>query len=245
MHEDFFYIDPSKVQQEELIFQLEEFHHMIHVIRKKKGDRIRAVDGQGIAYEAEITAVFPLEARAKVLDIRRRVGEPNVDVTLIQSVLKGSRFEWVIEKATELGVRRIIPMLSDRSVANAPPAKMIRWNRLALSAMKQCGRSVKPEIAPPADLDKLVVLGTDCDYRLIAHPAEDSLPLRKVVSIPDRKTVKAILIVGPEGGFTDAEVSMAKEQGFQAIHLGPRRLRGETAGIVFLSHLMASLGELE
>ena len=177
---------------------------------------------------------------------RRRIGEPVALLTLAQGVLKGEKFELLIQKATEIGVSRIIPMLSERTVADPGKNKKTRWINIAKSAMKQCGRSIIPEITNPLPLPKVLSRGIDCSYRFIAHADKDSKSLPYYFNSTDNLTnKKALIVIGPEGGFTKDEVTLACDQGFVKISLGPRRLRAETAGIVLSSLVLSQLGELE
>jgi len=198
------------------------------------------VDGEGAAYEAEIVAVGKSEIRAKITKTRRRLNEPLAEITLAQGLLKGNRFDWLVEKATELGVRRIVPLLTERSAKMAGTARIERWKRLALAAMKQSGRCVWPEIIEPMSLLRVLGLGASCQYRFIADPRGSALETsgndKGLSAVP-----RALVLVGPEGGFTDEEVSLTQERGFQKISLGPRRLRAETAGMVLLVLTLRSI----
>ncbi len=241
MHWESYYIDPKQVMGDQLRITGDELHHLGRVKRKHPGDIVWAVDGQGAAYESEIVEITKREAVCQILKTRRRLGEPLSEITLAQGVIKGERFDWLIEKAVEIGVSRIIPIESENAVLKAGPQKLARWRRVALAAMKQCGRSVLPEITEPKSFKRIVGLGTDCAVRLIAEAGEQSVP----VQASSGGTRKALLIVGPEGGFSESEVALARENGFQPVTLGSRRLRAETAGIVLASLVLGQLGELE
>jgi len=245
MHWDSYYVDPAQVSGEELRIRGDELHHLGRVKRKQPGDRVRVVDGKGTAYEAEIVEITGREARCRILGTRRRIGEPLAQVTLAQGVLKGERFDWLVEKAVEIGVHRIIPVLSENTVTRPGTQKTARWRRIALSAMKQSGRCVLPEVTEPMPLPKVAALGVDCAFRLIADAGEGSVPVGTGNGSGKGGSPKALLLVGPEGGFTDAELSLARENGFLPVTLGPRRLRAETAGLVLTSLVLGRLRELE
>lgn len=245
MHWESFYVNPNDIRGDELFFSQEETHHLAHVLRKKKGDRVWAVDGEGTAYEVQILHVAKNEARAKILKTRRRIGEPVAEITLAQGILKGEKFDWLVEKATEIGARRIIPVTTATSTTVAGPQKRTRWQRVALAAMKQSGRSVLPEITPAKTLDQVLAMGPACRHRFVAHTGPESARLRIQSDTQHVSAPKILLIVGPEGGFTQEEIQRAGEHGFQFITLGPRRLRAETAGIVLLTRVLSQLGELE
>jgi 16S rRNA (uracil1498-N3)-methyltransferase len=242
MHMESFYVRPERVVGDELVFDLPEVRHMAKVLKKHAGETVWAVDGEGAAYEAEIMTVGKGEIRAKITKTRRRLNEPLAEITLCQGLLKGNRFDWLVEKATELGVRRIVPLLTERSAKTAGTARIERWKRLALAAMKQSGRCVWPEVEEPMSLVRVFGLAASCQYRFIADPRGSSLEMREsdrsLSAIP-----RALVLVGPEGGFTDEEVSLARAKGFMRISLGPRRLRAETAGIVILALALRSIEE--
>ncbi|MBN1781713.1 16S rRNA (uracil(1498)-N(3))-methyltransferase [bacterium] len=242
-HFESYYVHPKNVHGELLVLTDEEVHHLSRVKRHQKGDRIRAVDGLGTAYEAEVDRISKSRAECRITETRRLLGEPAGELTLVQAMIKGDRFDWVIEKCVEIGVKRIIPLITENTIVKAGSGKINRWRRVALGAMKQCGRSVLPEIAEPRTLKQTVTLGADCQVRLIAHGSEGS----RTVRIPEEPAVrspKAICIVGPEGGFTDDEIRMAADNGFTPVSLGPRRLRAETAGIVLTTMVLSQWGEL-
>ncbi len=245
MHWESFYVEPQNVHGKELTISGDEAHHLARVLRKQKGDSVWAVDGQGTAYEVQIMHITRNDAQAKILQTRRRIGEPVAEISLAQGILKGERFDWLVEKATEIGVRRIIPLMTENAETVAGPQKLSRWKRVTMAAMKQSGRSVLPEITPMKSFQDILSMGTDCHCRLIAHSGVGS----KALAVPELTSPKfkpkALILVGPEGGFTESEVEQSRDHGFQPISLGSRRLRGETAGIVVLSLVLSQWGELE
>jgi len=201
------------------------------------------LDGEGRAYQVRILSATAKTATGKIIQTRRSLGEPVAEITLAQSVLKGDRFDWLVEKCTELGVRRIIPLQTETTIVKATPPKRSRWRRIAIAAMKQSGRTVLPEISPPKTFLQVIAMGAACKYRLIAHAGGESLDFHRQEDGPRMKS-RALLVVGPEGGFTEEEIARAKENGFTPIGLGPRRLRSETAGVVLSTLLLSHLGEL-
>ena len=240
MHFESYYVNPDDVRDDHLILIGDDLHHLSRVKRKKVGDFIQVVDGQGHAYKTEIMRISKTEAQCQIKRMVDYLGEPNISLTVVLGALKGDRFDWFVEKATEIGVSRIIPLICERTVSDPGPQKIKRWRRIVQSAMKQCGRSMLPEVTEPHSLKQTFLLGSAVDVRLIAHADDSSRPL----SIP--LNVKSIMIlVGPEGGFTDKEALMAQDHGFRPVSLGSRRLRAETAGIVFLTQVMSHMKELE
>jgi len=243
MHWESYYVSPQDVFGDVLVFREEEAHHLSRVKRKKRGDIVWAVDGEGRAYEVELFNFSQDAIRGKILKTRMRIGEPVAEVTLAQGLLKGERFDWLVEKATEIGVRRIVPVISETSDTAGGAQKVARWKRVARSAMKQSGRSVLPEIAPATPFDRLLTMGTGNHYRFIAHSGPDSVSVHIPKHARLTGTPKVICVIGPEGGFTDQEIVQSKEQRFQPVTLGPRRLRAETAGLVLTTLVLSQLGE--
>ncbi len=245
MHWESFFTEPKYISNKELVISGNEAHHLSRVMRKKQGDIIWVVDGEGGAYEVEILEKQKKKIRCGILHKRRRIGEPVAFLTLAQGVIKGERFELLIQKAVEIGVSRIIPMISERTIVKPGKNKKSRWTNIARSAMKQCGRSILPEITDPLPLKKVLSQGIDCSFRFIAHAHKNSKSLQHYFTdSKDLSHNKALIVVGPEGGFTEEEVTVAEEQGFTKISLGSRRLRSETAGIVLTTLVLSHLGEL-
>ncbi|MBN2104101.1 16S rRNA (uracil(1498)-N(3))-methyltransferase [bacterium] len=243
LHHESYYVDPGNIKDDLIVLTEQEVHHLSRVKRHKMGDVILAVDGCGVAYEVELIRISKLYAEGRILQIKRRMGEPTAEITLVQAIIKGDRFDWIIEKCVEIGVRRIIPLISEKTIVKAGSGKINRWKRIALGAMKQCGRSFLPEISQPRTLEQGCALGANCQYRLIAHPGPDSQPVQ-LTKPATHQTPRAICMVGPEGGFTAAEVDQALENGYTPVSLGSRRLRAETAGIVLTSIMLSQWDEL-
>jgi len=245
MHLESFYVEPEHVKGDELFLTGDEMHHLVRVVRKKKGDLFWAVDGQGSAYQASIESIENNRVCGRIMISRRRLGEPVAEITLAQGILKGDRFDLLVEKTTEIGIRKIIPFISTNSDSSAGSQKTARWKRVAMSAMKQSGRSILPEITEPVSLDRVLVMGSNYHIRIIAHPVntgfQSCISNKENVSL---STQKVLVVVGPAGGFSDDEIEQAQEQGFIPVGLGSRRLRSETAAIVLSTLILNKLGEL-
>lgn len=221
----------------------EELHHLTRVLHHNVGDRITVVDGAGIAaVDSEIVEITREFARARILKKVRRYGEPFVHVTLAQAVPKGARFDWVVEKATELGVSEFWPLLCARGEVEAGENKIERWRRLALAAMKQSCRSLLPIIHAPLSFEAMCKQCQEYPLRLFAHEGSEGEGGRIAAAPLPRKVLIAI---GPEGGFTEKEVQQARTSHMQVLSLGPRRLRAETAGLVAVTKVLTVLGQLD
>jgi 16S rRNA (uracil1498-N3)-methyltransferase len=203
----------------------EEGKHMTQVLRMRPGERCRVVDGKGNAYDVSILSVAHGRAECGVEHHHVRINEPAQHIVLGAGLLKNpSRFDYLVEKAVELGVSGIVPLVTERIIVRG--GKTARWQKIAVAAMKQCGRSVLPLINDPVPLEKFFTMTPAEHLRLIPHERSSS-------PFPVATTSSGVAIcIGPEGGFTEEELQKALESGFIAVSLGPRRLRAETAALV-------------
>jgi 16S rRNA (uracil1498-N3)-methyltransferase len=243
-HWEGFYVPPDRIHGDEVTFPPEEVRHLVFVLRKKMGDKIWAVDGRGTAHEVELVRLARKEARGRILRSEQNVGESPCAVTLAAGALKGERFDWLVEKAVELGVRSIIPFLSEGTLVRTNAPRVRRWRNLAIAAMKQSGRSVLPDVDEFRNLEYVLKDSSAHELRLAAHPGEGSVPMQEAFQSLPHPPKSALLLVGPEGGFVQREINLLEEHDFVFVSLGPRRLRAETAGMVLLSRFMMLAGDL-
>jgi 16S rRNA (uracil1498-N3)-methyltransferase len=188
-------------------------------------------------FDCLVTSVGRSEAVCRIEGVRENVGEPRVSVTLALSLLKNpARFDVAVEKVTELGVRTIVPIICERTVGRRP--RMDRLAGIALAAMKQSGRCVLPEIAPSASFRELVTSARTHGLRLLPHERAGSEEFIDSVIARHQDAASVVVAIGPEGGFTEEEVSEATAAGFMVVSLGPRRLRAETAAIRAVSYIV-------
>lgn len=215
----------------------EEAHHAARVIRHRPGDVVRAFDGQGTAFVIRLTHAADDDVRGEVIERLERWNEPSYDLTLAVGLLKQrARFENLVEKAVELGASRIVPLVTSRTEKGG--FRGDRLEKIALAAVKQCGRSLIPEISEPLSTDAYL-RAADRDVRLICHEAAPGAP-SVLDALGQIQGSRISAMVGPEGGFDDEEVARAREHGFLVVRLGSRRLRGETAAITVASACMLS-----
>lgn len=240
--QEFFYAPPENFVGEFVELTGDEHHHLTRVLHHKIGDRVTVVDGAGnAAVDGEIILSDRAVTRIKTHTITKNIGEPAVHLTLAQAVPKGARFDWVVEKATEIGVSAFIPLLSEHSEVQPGSGKTERWRRLALAAMKQSCRSVWSEVNEPTPFFELCQTIKNFDLAILAHPTENDI-LKDLAS--KAMSQKTLLMVGPEGGFTEEEIEFAQKSGCKLLSLGPRRLRSETAGLVAATKVLAAFGQL-
>jgi 16S rRNA (uracil1498-N3)-methyltransferase len=242
-HWEGFYVPPGRIHGDEVTFPPEEVRHLVFVLRKRKGDRVWAVDGKGNAHEVELVHLGRKEAKGRILRSERNLGEPKIDVTLAVGVLKGERFDWLVEKAVEIGVRRIVPFLSEGTTVKTNAPRIRRWKNIAIAAMKQSGRSLLPDVDEFRNLDYVLKDSSAYEHRLAAHAGDGSTPMKEALRDLPHPFKSALLLVGPEGGFVQREVELLRRNNFLPVSLGPRRLRAETAGIVLLAEFMTAAGD--
>lgn len=213
-----------------------EAHHLLHVMRAKPGFELIVFDGQGGEFVAEVAACKRSTVELSIGPRQAIERELPYELTLAVSLPKGDRQRWLIEKCVELGVTRIVPLQTTRSVGSSVDRKKNSNTKLAryvIEASKQCGRNRLMEIASPVAWPALVA-ETTSGQRLLAHPGGQSLA---EINCQTNDDDKLLLVIGPEGGFTDEEVSQAVEAGWKTVGLGARILRLETAAMALVSAL--------
>ena len=203
-----------------------EAHHLAHVLRMRPGDQTVIFDGAGGEALAEIVQLSPAAAELKILERRAAVTETLFPVTVASAVPKGDRFRSMVEKLTELGVQRLVPIITRRSVVDPREGKLDRLRQTIVEASKQCGRSRLMELDAPTNWTPFLANRSPEERFLIAHPSGE--PWDPAKHRLDRPVNVAI---GPEGGFTDEEVAAACAAGGELVSLGPRILRIETAAV--------------
>lgn len=226
---DYFYTPPHNISSGSLTIDGDEFAHLTHVMRKKAGDLIRVADGAGNAYDARIEEIAGRHARCRILRQHYRLHESDVDVTLAVAMLKnGSKFDFLVEKCTELGVNTIVPLRTERTIPQH--ARTDRWQKLALAAMKQSARCILPTVHEVQAFDLFLSSTPHSFLKIIPHEKVESPMITEALRTRDYQRV--VVCIGPEGGFSDDEIAQARSAGFRPVSLGTRRLRTETAAIV-------------
>ena len=222
-------------------------HHAVNVLKVGAGDTAILFDGRGGEWLATLNPVGKASKailRATLTTFSAHDNEPPLHVTLAQALPASDKMDWVVQKAVELGVARIQPIMAKRSVTRLSGERAERrvahWRNIVIAACEQSGRNRVPEVAPLLDLPRYLGQMTEdaAGLRLICTPgAAESLRQRAAPEVP------ISLLVGPESGFEESELQAARVAGFQPIHLGPRILRTETAGVAALAAIMALWGD--
>jgi len=218
-----------------LTIEGDEFSHLTHVMRKKVGDEVRVVDGKGNVHDAVISEINKRAARCSIHAHHSRLNEPDFDVTLAAGVLKNSsRFDFLVEKSTELGVNTIVPLITERTIPQR--SRTERWQNLALAAMKQSARCVLPTVHKLTSFDDFIATSKPASLRLIPHEKADKQTVAELLR--DLRNSSIVICIGPEGGFSDNEIEAASKNGFIPLSLGTRPLRAETAAIVAVATIL-------
>jgi 16S rRNA (uracil1498-N3)-methyltransferase len=242
-----FKIDPDRIQgRQTIISDPGEIRHLCRVLRLKTGDRVALFDGQGKEYPATIAHLSPQQVTFSLLpEASPSSKDPGEKIILGLGVLKSSKIDFIVQKATELGVAEFIPFYSLRVVPKWDEAqtrmKRLRWEKIATEAAKQCGRAIVPKIYPPLTFVEALNISLEQAVKIFLWEQERERVLKDVLLNPS-KTIFAL--VGPEGGFSESEALQAKEAGFHPVSLGPRILRAETAALVILSLLQFIRGDI-
>ncbi|MBN2476124.1 MAG: 16S rRNA (uracil(1498)-N(3))-methyltransferase [Pirellulales bacterium] len=213
-----------------------EAHHLIHVMRAKPGGQVVLFDGSGAEFPARVEKIGRSEVDLAVLGRQSVDRELPVELTLGVALPKGDRQRWLVEKAVELGVGRIVPLRTERSVAQPEENALARLRRTVIEASKQCGRNHLMEMAPPQAWPDFVAAAKRCPHRLLAHPCRGDSASRPLADAgPTSPPEPVAVAVGPEGGLTTHEVALAIAAGWQTVDLGPRILRVETAAFLLVA----------
>jgi 16S rRNA (uracil1498-N3)-methyltransferase len=228
----------------DIVLPAQAAEHLTRVLRLEPGAALTVFNGAGGEYAATLGPTSGKKTQVRVLGHDAVERDSPADITLVQGVARGERMDLIVQKATELGVTRIVPVLADRSVvkldARQRARKLEHWQAIAISACEQCGRNRVPEVREPAALgDGIAALAQGSVRWLLAADADDSLATA-AAQAASRATV---LLIGPEGGLADNERQFAAANGFTACRLGPRVMRTETAGLAALALLQTLAGD--
>jgi 16S rRNA (uracil1498-N3)-methyltransferase len=227
-----FYINPENISQGKAVLAGDEARHLQQVLRLQKGQQICLFDGAGTVYQAEITQISKSTVQALILASHEESNNPPY-LDLAQCILKKKKMELIVQKSTELGVNNFLPIISQHcSLTYRPSTQEPRWQKIAAEACKQCGRSFIPEIRETANISDLFAAAHH-EVKIILWENEAKNRLKPFDS--DTPPNSVLLLIGPEGGFAEAEVSAALAAGFTPASLGNLTLRAETAAISALA----------
>lgn len=252
-----FFVEPGSIQGQRAEIGGQIAHQIGRVLRLRPGDTIELLDNSGSLHVARIAEIGRDRVIAEVLEKRLPNTEPGVCVELYQALLKGQKMEWVLQKGTEIGVSRFVPVLSERCVSRPAAAEMEgrreRWQAIAREAAEQSGRAVLPEVAPMEGFEQACVSAAGADLAIMAWEEARGASLKDLLGQvrsrmdgpPGANRARVSVLVGPEGGFSRREADAARAAGIQIAGLGPRILRAETAALVAATVLLWEAGGLD
>jgi 16S rRNA (uracil1498-N3)-methyltransferase len=239
-------IERKNIKNDKALITGSEARHVGRVLRLKVGDTINLLDEMGWEYRGVITDKKTQAIEVRVLEKYPPRKESPIKIVLGQALPKAQKMDYIVQKATELGVDSIIPFFSSRTVPildrNRQEKKGKRWEKIVLEATKQCGRTVIPQVEKIHTFEEVIRIGDDNSLKIILWEDEKNYRLHKVLKNL-QQFKKIIILVGPEGGFTQEEVASARDHGFFSVGLGNSILRTETAGVYLLSVLHYKLSE--
>lgn len=223
--------------------------HVGRVLRLQPGAPLVLFDGRGGEYAGEIIEVAKRRVRVRLDAPQDLERESPLPLTLLQCLTRGEKMDLIVQKATELGAARIVPVAAERSVVQLRAAdagrRLQHWSAIAISACEQCGRNRLPRIEAPQPLAEALRAAPHAALRLLLEPQAPRSLAQGVGALDAGASARGIaVLIGPEGGFTEAEGALARSEGFQACRFGPRILRTETAAIAVLAALQVIAGDL-
>lgn len=226
-----FFVPPESFASGRVTLRGAHAHQLRHVLRLRPGERVILLDNSGLEYEVLLDALSPDECAAHVVAQRPSPNEPRLRLTLYAALLKHDKFEWLLQKGVELGVAAFQPLVTERCVAGeVGSSRLERWQRIVVEAAEQSERGLIPALAPAQPFSVSVAQAAAAGLSLIPYEDEHACSLRSVLrrhmGLPFLN-----LFIGPEGGFTPAEIDLARSHAILPVTLGPRILRAETAAL--------------
>ena len=242
-----FFLEKNRVNESKATIRGSEAKHIGRVLRLGVGDTLYLLDENGWEYKAEIISKSSKLVEVELLKKSPPREDSSITVVLGQALPKAKKMDFIVQKATELGVSTIIPFFSERTIPSLDDKQLkkrrIRWKRIALEATKQCGRLVVPQIEEMLPFKEILKEWSDNSLKIILWEDEKNIKLKQVLS-DNQPQQKVIILIGPEGGFTAEEVDMARQAGFKSVSLGKYILRTETVGLCLLNILQYEWGEM-
>lgn len=221
-------------------------HHIRDVLRLKRGDTLQLFDGQGNLYQGRILATQPKQLKVEIEYVNKVLPKSTIKITLAQALPKKNKMDYIVEKATELGVSAIIPIQTERTIPKLDQlkqsARKLRWQRIAAEAAKQCGRLDIPQVKELSSWSEVLSALANYDFKLIACLSENTKGIKDILRT-EKKGKKVAILIGPEGDFTKTEINKAQNAGFIPISLGSNVLKSDTAALACLSIINYELSQ--
>lgn len=243
-----FFIRLENIVKENITIDGEDVQHISKVLRLKEGDKIVLCDQQGTDYNVIIESISKHSIRTTILDKESSMGEPSIDVVLYQGIPKSTKMDLIIQKCTELGITRIVPVITAHTVVKLESEKdeikkVIRWTKIAEEAAKQSKRGKVPTIEMPMTLENALEDSKKLGLTLIPYELEKEVSIKK--ALPAKQPNSIGFFIGPEGGFDSYEIDKAKQKGVIPITFGSRIMRTETAGFAILICIMFEYDQMQ
>lgn len=246
-----FFVENESILSDKIVIGGEDAKHISLSLRAKVGEKFTACDGRGTDYECEISDITKNEVTLSILEKKKSAAEPDVEVTLYQALVKSDKFDFIVQKCTELGVSRIVPVLTDRCISRPDDGslskKIARWNKIAKEAAMQSGRGIVPNVSDAVDFDTAIDRIKESGCGFLCYETCPHVPIDEIYEkCGGRNAVKsAAFLVGPEGGISENEAARTVQKGVYLASLGPRILRAETAPLCVMSSLMLLSGNMK
>lgn len=241
-----FFVKSTDITEKEIHITGEDVNHIKNVLRLVPGNIIIVSNGNGMDYEVKLEQFEAASIRTSIIRSYVNQTEPPVGITLFQGIPKSDKMELIIQKCVELGVKKIVPVFTERTIVKMESPKdaakkVERWQKIVFEASKQCNRGSVPEITMPVKFEHALTMAGDAELGMIPYEKEETQGLRSLL----KSGIKSVsLMIGPEGGFSEGEIKKAEAAGIHSVTLGPRILRTETAGLAAISILMYELGDV-
>jgi 16S rRNA (uracil1498-N3)-methyltransferase len=237
-----FPISTKSISNQQVIITGSDYRHIVKVLRLKPGQELVLFDESAFEHIGKIIEINRNEIKVRIINSTKVMSGSDVSLTLLHGMPKGNKMDFIVEKATELGVDSIVPVVTERSQVRHTN-KAFRWKRIAVESSKQCGRVTIPEIHDVIRFTDAEIYSRAADLGLICYGHSET-HLSDYIKTVSQHPTNIVIFIGPEGGFSEFEIKLAKEWGFSPIGLGPRTLRTETAAIVAVALVQHILGDI-
>ncbi len=243
-----FFIKKEDIKENSVTITGQDATHIAKVLRTEVGETLTLCDGCGTDFFAEVTSVSKEAVSLKIKETLPCTAEPEILVTLFQGIPKQGKMDYIIEKCTELGISRIVPVSTKRSVVKiddkkSEAKKLGRWRKIAAESVKQCGRGTIPEITDVMNFSQAIEFSKSLDLTIAAYECERETSIKSALTGKSPKSVG--VFIGPEGGLDNSEIEKLKDANIETVTLGTRILRTETAGHTVLTAIMYEYNEFE
>ena len=244
-----FFLPPASFSSDQVNFPNDIAHQIRRVLRLNQGDRVLTLDGQNNEMLVELTAISDSTVSGKIISRKKNSAESAVRVSMLVALTQREKFEWILQKCTELGAAGIIPLITSRSLVQdvkKVSSKIERWQNIIREAAEQSGRGKVPLLYAPLKFkEALSTAAAENDLLLMPWENEDGLTLKDRLSQKEaRQAYKIAILIGPEGGFSYEEARQAQQAGFETLSLGPRILRMETAAMIAVAFVLYDLDQM-